>query len=316
MEKKKATFVVLILLLIIFVPLAIVSTILHFEKTKEGIENPKHEFLYNGKLYFYDNDSLLGTYICENEDYCDFATSKNNSSYALLEYEEEKTNKMSLIKNRYAFLLDTTIANLKDAEIILYDLELNKELGRYKEVKNYGIGIEKDSYLVKNSDEKWGVISFEDGVDLKIPFVYDYIGLIDEKVENQNTIAMNHLVVMQNGKWFLIDLFNTKISDSFTDEIVSYTKNYVILSNGTSMRLLNYEGKDRLFGDYKYLHFCDPYIAIVDNTNTFYLFDLENNKEIGNRHNVKNPKELSYEKTNKHLRVSVAGEIIENIAIS
>lgn len=313
MEKKTVTFVIIIILLIVFVPLAVLSTVLHLQNKREGIDNPNHEFLYNGKLYFYDNNTLIGTYICENLDYCNYALSRNNFSYALLEHQEEKPIPFSLIQNRYAFLLDTSTAFLNEAKIILYDIKLNKKLGEYLEVKNYGIGIEKETYLVKNSDGKWGVLSFEDGVNMVIPFQYDYLGLID--VVTENKVTVENYVVMQAGKWFLIDNSNNKVSDVFTEEIVSYNKEYIITSNGSSMRLLTHDGRNRLFGEYKYLHFCGDYVAIVENSNTFYMFDIENNKELGNRHTVKEPNDLHFEITAKHIRVSLAEEIIENIAI-
>lgn len=316
MQNKKITFVIIIILLLIFVPLAIMATTLHLQNKNQTIENPNHEFLYNGKLYFYENEELLGTYTCEKEDYCDYAVSRNNSTFPLLEYKEDKREKMSLIQNRYAFLMDTTITSLNDAEVILYDLETNQETGRYAEVKNYGIGIENNIYLVKNKEGLWGAIQFEDGVvNLLIPYNYDYIGLIDQKDANTEKILANLFAVQKDNVWYLIDNNNNKVTDSFTDAIVSYSNEYVIVSNGTSMQLLNYTGRNRLFGDYKYINFCGKYIAIVDNSDVFYLFDLESNSEVGNRHNVKNPSDLSFEVVNNYARVSLAGELIENIAI-
>lgn len=314
MQNKKITFVIIIILLIVFVPLAIFSTTLHLQNKKQSIDNPNHEFLYNGKLYFYKNDELLGNYVCEETDYCDYAIARMNSTYPLMEPKQTKNEKLSLIENRYAFLMDTTTTLLNTAEIILFDIETNKEIGRYTEVKNYGVGIDNTIYLVKNKEGLWGAIEFKDGANLIIPYNYDYIGLVDQKEEN-GTISSSLFAVLKDKTWYLIDSNNNKVTDSFQNEIVSYNKEYVIVSNGTSMQLLNYTGRNRLFGDYKYLNFCGKYIAIVDNSDVFYLFDIENNQEIGNRHNVKNPNELNFEIVNNRARVSLAGELIENIAI-
>lgn len=315
MQNKKITFVVIIILLLIFVPLAVIATTLHLQNKNQPIDNPNHEFLYNGKLYFYENEKLLGTYTCEEEDYCDYAVSRNNSTFPLLEPKEEKREKMSLIQNRYAFLMDTTTASLNNAEIILYDLEANQEIGRYVEVKNYGVGIENNVYLVKNKEGLWGALQFEEGVKLLLPYSYDYIGLIDQKDANTEKISASLFAVQKENNWYLIDANNNKLTDSFAEAIVSYNSDYVIVTSGTSMQLLNYTGRNRLFGNYKYINFCGKYIAIVDNSDVFYLFDLESNSEVGNRHNVQNPSDLSFEVVNNHARVSLAGELIENIAI-
>lgn len=315
MQNRKSILVTIIVLLILFVPLAIFSTILHFQNKNVGEENPNHEFFYNGKLYFYENNELLGTYICQSNDYCDYAVSRNNFEYDLLEHKAEKTDKIALINNRYAFLMDTTITNLNDAEIILYDLETNKELGRYKEVKNYGIGIDHNNYLVKNKDDLWGVLQFYDGVNLKVPFTYNYMALADQTEAISSLISSDTISVLKDGAWYLIDINNNKLTENFTDKIVTYNNDYVVTSNGSTMRLSTYDGRNRLFGEYKYLNFCNKYLAIVDNSNIFYLFDVANNQEVGNRYNVANPNDLRFEISNDYVKVYVLEELIENVAI-
>lgn len=315
MQNRKSTLISIIVLLIIFVPLAIVSTFLHFQNANKGEENPNHEFFYNGKLYFYENNELLGTYTCESNDYCDYAVARNKFEFDLLEHQAEKTDKITLINNRYAFLMDTTITNLNDAEVILYDLETSKELGRYKEVKNYGIGIDHNNYLVKNKDDLWGVLQFYDGVNLKVPFTYNYMALADQKEATSSLISSDTISVLKEGLWYLIDINNNKLTENFTDKIVTYNNDYVITSNGSTMRMSTYDGRNRLFGDYKYLNFCSKYVAIVDNSNIFYLFDVVNNQEVGNRYNVTSPNELRFEVDNDYVKVFAGEELIENVAI-
>lgn len=315
MQNKKLTLNVIIILLIVFVPLAIISTILHIQFGEPIIDNPNHEFQYNGKLYFYNNNELLGIYTCQSNDYCDYGISKVNSSYGLLEHQEEQTTKLTLIDNRYAFLIDTTITSLSNPEIILFDLETNKELGRYAEVKNYGIGINNNNYIVKNTEGLWGVLEFYDGVNLKIPFMYDYIGLADQIDSTTNLISSDAFAVLKDNVWYLIDINNTKLTDSYRSNIVTYNNEYVVTSSGSAMQLLTYDSRNRLFGSYKYINFCSKYIAIVDNTNIFYLYDLNANQEVGNRHHVQNPNDLSFEIANDRVYVRMGEELIENVAI-
>ena len=101
MQNRKSTLIVIIVLLVIFLPLAIFTTTMHMKDKNQVIESPNHEFFYNGKLYFYHNDELLGTYTCESDDYCDYAISRNNFSYELAEHKGETNEKIPLINNRY-----------------------------------------------------------------------------------------------------------------------------------------------------------------------------------------------------------------------
>lgn len=316
MQYKKTTLVIIIILLILFLPVAIFATTIHIQNSKPIIDNPNHDFLYNGKLYFYNNEELLGTYICKNTMHCDYATPQNVYEFNLDEHKEEQLEKLTLIHNRYVFLTDSVSPSSEDTEIVLFDLETNKEMGRYQEVKNYGVGIANDFYLAKNSNGLWGVLQFYDGVNLKIPFMYDYIALANQQNYETKQIVSNQFVVLKDNTWYLIDENNKKLTDSFIDRIYTYNDQYVVTTNGSSMQLLTYSSRNRLFGDYKYINFCSKYLAIVDNNNIFYMFDLENNKEVGNRHNVNNPNTLKLEVMKNRVIVRVNDEIIENIAIS
>ena len=62
--------IIMIVLLIIALPAAIYGTYMHFQK--DSLSNKNKEFYYEGKLFFYDNDTLLGTYTCKSEN-CGYA---------------------------------------------------------------------------------------------------------------------------------------------------------------------------------------------------------------------------------------------------
>ncbi len=314
MKSKKSTLITILILLVLFLPVTFFSTTLHFQNKNKQEENPNHDFFYNGKLYFYHNHELLGTYTCQNIDYCDYALSNTTSSFSLKEPFTEK-NKISLIQNRYAFLMDTTTNNLSNSEVILYDVITNKEMGRYEEVKNYGIGISHENYIVKNKNGLWGVLQFYEGVNLKIPFAYDYIGLANQK-SNEEKIDSDIFAVLKDNTWSLIDINNKPLTKGLQDNLITYNTEYLIIENQYGMQLLTHDGKNRLFGNYKYLDFCGNYIAIVENNNTFYLFDLINNKEIGNRYTIESPKDLNIEIVGERILVRVNDELIENIAIA
>ncbi len=315
MQNRKSTLIVIIVLLVIFLPLAIFTTTMHMKDKNQVIENPNHEFFYNGKLYFYHNDELLGTYTCESDDYCDYAISRNNFSYELAEHKGETNEKIPLINNRYAFLMDASITQINDAEIILYDLETKKELGKYTDVKNYGIGIDHNNYLVKNKNGLWGVLQFYDGVNLKIPFTYDYIALADQIEVTTNLIMSDTFSVQKDGIWYLIDINNNKLTQDFNSAIFTYNKEYVITKQDNLMNLFTYNGNPVLSGTYKYLNFCDKYLAVVDSSDVFYLLDLATKKEVTNRHMIKDTADLKFEVTNNRITIFSGEELIENVAI-
>ena len=315
MPNRKYTLVAIVLLLVIFVPLALFTTILHFKETPDIIENPDREFKYNNKLYFYQSNKLLGVYPCSNTDYCDYAMPKSNYLEATLEHRETKNEKLSLIQNRYAFLTDSSLATLGEAEVILYDVVDGKEIGRYKEIKNYGVGINNDYYIVKNKDNAWGVLELSNQANVKIPFAYDYILLADNLDKSTNKIVAKTFAVFKDNTWYLVDSNNNKVSTTFFETIVGYNENYVVAKNGVNVHLFNYQGVSSLAGNYRYINFCGNYLALVDESNIFYLYDLAGNKEIGNRYNVANPSDLRFEVSGDYIRVSLGKEMIENIAI-
>ncbi len=314
MQNKKISLIVIIVLLILFLPITIFATTMHYIDRNKEVENKNHDFYSDGKLYFYNKDTLLGKYTCQSTDYCDYAVSRNSSTYSLKEPKVSGSKKQSLIYNRYAILMDTATTNLLDANMILYDV-INEEIyANYKEIKNYGVGIENNYYIAQNEEDLWGVLEITDEVKEIIPFQYDYIGLRDIK-NAEGKIKSDCFAVYENNTWYLIDSQNNKLSDAFTDSFVNYNDYYVITTNTTQMNLLTYNGINRLFGSYPYLDFWDKYIAVVDNSSNFYLYDLDSNKEVSKRHVLTNIQDLSYKIENDFIRIYFGEELIENVAI-
>ena len=315
METRKVTGVVIIVLLVIFVPLAIIGTTLHFKNAEAEGTNTNKEFKQDGKLHFYNNGELLGTYTCEEEDYCDYATLRNTYPHTLDEYQPETLAKTELINNRFAFLLDTTTENLKDAEIILYDVTTAKIVGRYKEIKNYGIGIENDIYLVKNTKDKWGAIEFYDGVNLKIPFVYDYIGLANRIDPGSNHILADTFAVLEEENWKLINSNDKELLPATTEEIYSYNTNYIVLKNNEGMHLIDYDGRHLLNGTYQNINFCNKYVTILENNNHFYLFDPIENEKVSQEYEIESKEDVVLKAEGNNVQIIIKGELKENIAI-
>lgn len=315
METRKITRNVIIILLIIFVPLATIGTTLHFKQNKPVEENPSKEFKQDGKLNFYNAQELIGTYTCENEDYCDYAVSKFNYSYKLDEYKPTTATKIPLIDGRFAFLMDTTTENLQTAETLLYDISTSKVIGKYQEVKNYGIGIENNNYLVKNASGLWGVVEFYDGVNLKIPFAYDYIGLANRIDTSSGQILSNTFAVLKEGTWKLINSNNKELTEELEEEIFSYDNNYIVLVNQEGMHLIDYESRNLLNGTYKYINFYNKYLTIIDNNNKFYIYDPIGSKAMSNEYDVVGIEDVELNTEGSNITISKNGELLETIAI-
>lgn len=310
MRNHKITLWTIITLLIIFIPITIFSFVMHNTKKTVPEDNPNHEFKYENKLYFYnDNDELLGIYSC-NKSICDIALNSSNEDYPLK--ERESSDSLSLVMNRYAFIKDVDKEN--DKNIILYDLELGRVLANYSTIKNYGIGIEDNNYIVKNNDNHYGVITFKDTVNLKVPFKYDYIGL-PEKIDSETgKIVSNKYAVLNNGKWQIIDANGAVFAENISDDIVNFNEEYIVLKSSFGYRLASYQG--RYFFDnttFKYLDFYKDYLEVIDNNSNFYLYSIKNNQKVSSDYFVNSIDDVSLNSTDKGIEISIKKEKKETV---
>ncbi len=315
MKNKKVTLWVIIILLIILLPITIFSSIMHFKNTKNPKENTNHELKYNGKLYFYDQNQLLGTYTCQNPDgYCDYALMNNNSTYSLEERKVKSNTKFSLIDKRYAFIMDSKTEDLSEAEIKLYDLNINKVLTSYQSVKNYDLGIEGNYYIIQNENGKWGVIAIEnDNLIKKIDFIYDYIGLVNKETENKK-ISSEIFAVLKDGIWQLIDINNAVFTTNISAEIFSYNSEYIVLQENNSMRLIDYKNNP-LLNNYKYINFYNKFLTIIDSFNEFYLYDLSKRVKVSQSISVNSIDDIELKIVDNKIQILKDNSLVETIAI-
>lgn len=316
MENKKITLWVIIILLIIFLPMTIFSSIMHFKNPVNKEENSEKKFKQNGKLYFYLENQPTSIYTCENPDgYCDYALVSHNYEYPLNEREIKKATKLPVNENRYVFITDSKTEELKTAPILLYDLSLNKVLKKYKEVKNYGIGINNDYYLLKDEKDKWGVISFEDGIKVYLPFEYDYIGLVDKVDTETNKIEANIFAVLKENEWQLIDSNGAVFTNSLSTPIFSYNSEYIVLKENDMMRLVDYQN-NTVLNNYKYINFYNKYLEIIDRNDMFYLYDLNNKRSISKSYEVDSIEDINLEIKENAIEIKKNDTLLETVAIN
>ncbi len=310
MKNRKITLGAIIFLLIVFLPITIFSTIKHIESLHPVVENPTHEFRYEGKLYFYDGDELLGKYTCETEA-CDYASTRVESAYPLNEKEVPEDTKLPIAGKRFVFIQDSLE---EDPPILLYDLSLNRTIATYKEVKNYGVGIDNDYYILKDEKDLWGVVSFEEGIAVYLPFQYDYIGLTENVNTETEKVASDIFAVLKNNTWQLVDVNGATFTDPLNNAIINYNSEYIVLENNGQMQLVDYKNSIVL-DNYKYINFYNVYLEVIDPFNQFYLYDLAAKSRISDAYLVNSIDDIELNIVDNEIQITYEGEMKETIAI-
>lgn len=317
MKYRKTTLVVIVFLLVLFIPITVFSTTKAIQKALY-VENPEHQFKFENKLYFFDNEGkIIGRYYC-NKSICNLATTQNEKDESIILKEYTPTMKLEIqpINNKFAFIIDTD--DLDDELIYtLYDIENERAMTNYLEVKNYNIGLDENRFIVKNLEGKYGVISLNNSVQLDIPLEYDYIGTIQNINEETNKIVSTSFVVKKGGTWQIISDTASKLSNAFTDQIYNYTKDYVILQNNLTKEkyLTNYNGDRILLNNYSYLDFYENYLIMVDNFHNFSLYNLSTSIET-DKHPISNIEDVKIATEDNYIVVTINSEVVERLAIN
>ncbi|MCI8394063.1 MAG: hypothetical protein HFH86_01100 [Bacilli bacterium] len=322
-NQKKGVFITIIVLLIIFLPLSVCSFVLHLmneNKPKEKIlNNPTKQFQFNNSLYFYSSlGNLLRIYECQNPTgLCDYATSKtNDQKYALDYYQQDEPQKIELIKERYAFLVDAETE--ENAKPFLYDVTTDHKYTSYASVKNYGIGIENDLFIVENETGKFGLLSLKENPTLKIKFEYDFLGLANFKNDDEEKLMSDFFVGLKDNAWFLLDMNGAVLTEAITSEIVSFNGKNIIVKTKDGYYLTDYQNNMVLSnGPFQNLFFTGKYLNILEKDNQFYIYDITSSSIISKTITVlPNDKITSKINENGNLDIIVNQKIVDTIALS
>ena len=314
MRNSTITFWTIVVLLLLLLPMTIYGTSMHIKNAQPVIENPNHAFKYEGKLYFYDGNTLLGTYACQgNVANCDISSSSDNYPYSLNEKKIEKNSRLPVIANRYVFIKDL---DADKENILFYDLTLKQVLKKYKEIKNYGIGIANNYYILKDTDDFYGVLAINNDFRLLLPFQYNYIGLTNKMDSEEDKIASDIFAVLQNGKWTLIDINGATFTEPMQSEIFSYNSEYVVLKDNmtNTMQLVDYSN-NILFNNFKYIDFYNKYVLFMDNFNNFYLYDMNERARVSNTYSISSIEDVELKLENNEIQIYIKGKKEQSIAI-
>ena len=299
--------VLFLLLLFVSLVLAILGITGHiWEIDKEKVpENVSHEFKFYGKLYFYNEDDILvGEYECKSDN-CDYAEySQDDDKYSLKVYSGGNV-KSDMINDRYAFI--------NDNGLFLYDIPNGRILYNLNMVKNYGIGLDDDLYIIEDTNNKWGIIRLLGNPDLTTKFDYSYIGLKNEIKKKTNQLYSNLYAVKDVNGWKLVDHKNITKSDYMIYNIYDYNGSYIITKNINQYNLYLYNASLVLAESYMKMDFVGNYIMVVDQDYNFYLIDPSTKEEISQKYKVDNIDDASCEIEDDIIIVKVKGNVVTRL---
>lgn len=266
MKKDKPTFVFIIILCLISIPLAVYGTIIRKTTNKQTATQNDGDFYYKGTLNFYENNNLLGTYTCTiaSEDKCGYATSYNDP-----EDNNVDTYKNGNVKNYE--ILDSQYALIKDGDYnYLLAIKNHLKMATFNNVKFYNTKLKNNYVLVEDTKGKWGIMSLNP-VNLILNYSYDYLGLINDYDTSLNT---DYLIAKINGTYSIINSTGSNISTSFSNPIYSYSINSKVLAikNGNGYSLYTFEGNTYLSGTYPNVALSKNYVLTIDSNKNLNIY--------------------------------------------
>ena len=276
-SKKKKAIIILIPILLILV---IVGVVLFFVLRKEEEVKPEPDepevivemdnYIYqDGTLIFLNsNGDEIGTYECVNksEDLCFVPTYSEEDEFdgPRNVYQDESVvlRQSKIYHDKYAFVFDHE--SVEDEGIILYNIEDQENMDTYKLIKGFS---DSDLVILKDSDNRYGLLELGNDITEILEFSYDYIGRMNSEA---------NLVVNTNARYYIYDTEGKSLSQGLRYEIKSYNDEYIVVdSNG--YYVYDYEG-NLLFDDaYDYIELLDDYAILID-SNKVFIKDYQNNK--------------------------------------
>ena len=313
---KKGSLITIIVLLVIFVPLAVIGTISHFankeETTSNDNTNPNQEFYYNNALWFYGpNKELLNTYACTTTN-CGYALNNlEDSKYGLEFFDLEPETAIKTIADRYAVLKD---AKTEEAFIYDYVNGISYKMAAYMSAKDYGIGLSDNRLIVQNKNGQYGVIKLADAIEVSIPMEYGFLGLKGDLDDNGLLLA-DHFIASKDGLWQLKSANGAVLTEMINNPIVDFTGTYIITKNSQNQyELKNYENESIIEGVFKKLSFTDRYINVTTMDSQFYIYDPEIHSIISETYDITDNDEIfSTVDTNNNVVISLNNEVVETI---
>ena len=295
-KNNKMTLVMAIILTIIALPLAVISTY--------------GRILYPPNAPLACDIKLTGgaCYTCTNKDgYCNYAYNYvNDSKYALNYYKG--TNNFITFSEGYVFLMDTPLTfnvnnNTEYPKTIMYGITNNNKL-EVTGLNNYGIGFNGDYYIGIMDNGKYTLFRVNQLAQRAIEDEYDFIGaaghLIDGKLDSSK------FAVLKNNKWQLINTENTALTSEFENPIYDYSDYAVALYNETSNKyyLVNFQNESLMNRNFdKVFFYKDIVLGVSDNT--LYIYDSASNRVLSSTITISSPDDISVLEETDYIDISI-----------
>ena len=262
MKDNKFVLPILIVLLAIFLPLSIYG----IYSNKNSIlfkDNPNHEHKFNNKLYYYDdNDNLIGYYECTSDKCNDASTTIDDENN--IYYDKGKDSKISILSNNNVFIQDNDV-------IKLYNLNSKVSLLELKMIKNYSAPIDDNLLIVKNIDNKYGIMDL-DTVNFKINPEYDYLA-INNSFDGEKLIA-SKLIAKKNNVYYLISSDNKKLTAEFNNSIYDFNDNIIVCIDNGKYMIYKYDGTKIFdYQDITKINLLKNIIIYQNRLGNIYIYD-------------------------------------------
>lgn len=287
---------------------------LHHSKKQIIINNEKpntnKEKFFDNKLWFYSEDGeLIGNYECVSSE-CDIAKNTVTDGTYKKTFIDSSAY-VKVIQDRYAFITD-------DGITFLYDIKTKSayKTTTYKEVKDYGQGLTNDNVILADMDGNYGVMSFLNMPHMIISFEdnYEFIGLSYE--ESDDLLNSDYFITLKDGAWNIIDTNDATLTENITEPIIAFNGDVIIIETlNNDNVLIDYNNNEKLDIRFKKLSFTGKYLNCTTNDDTFYVYDLMNNKVISDTFSLAgNEGKTVLEETN--LKVYVGNSLRQTIKLS
>ena len=268
-------------------------------------KNQEYFSYMQGKLYFYsdaEKTELLGSYACNYANEVTESTTELTNCFIAKEsnifedsQEEVSLGYLPIYNERFVFITDTSRPNAND-NIILYDLNLSKNLATYKEVdtKYYNGASETivnfvetagTIALAKNTSDSYGLINITSS---------NVTGLIafrdsDSNATNTDAYGLDGYIVMlrSDGTYHLYDTKGNEITEKIDtkNEIVDYKGNYILVKSSNNYLIYNVDGSIAS-SEYKYIYMEDSYYITVDSSNKVGVFTYDSDTNLAENLNI------------------------------
>ena len=299
----KKTLIVIIILLVIFVPLAFIGTYRHFTNNEDiiGDDNPNHEFIYNDKVYFYYNNELLGTYDCSN---CSNVVTTIDDTEYHTNYYRNGTDEFNPILSR-------TMAVFREGDKInFYAIGTNMTV-QYDAIKNYNVA-NSNNLLMVQRDNLWQIIRVDSSGAINVlDGSYDYVA-IPNHMEN-NILNSDYLITKSGDNWQIFDVNNNTNIVTTNREIVDFN-DYYYITYDNGYQLFDYNNVEVFANIVKNdIRILDNYVFLIrDNLLLVYENDSTN---IFSNVTIPTYQTIDFSLNDTSIDIMIDGNLYQSIAL-